>query len=179
MTRSTLVSIGGSLAALAASAVVTLMAGCGSGAGNIVYEARTPDGAPRDARAIGVAEIDCPDPLSDPAQCTAGGAPFTGNVKGAFRVPEKAFAHWANYRERVISLAAKHGCDGVAMRRLPPNAPRNSQPIGAFCVDLGGAAAVQGAAAPAPLRPPMGGSSICSGDRDCSPPGHCVHGMCQ
>jgi hypothetical protein len=162
------------------SAIV--LSGCSSGV-TIEYVARLPDAPPRDAATVGVVDIDCPDPLTDPRQCTdVRGTPLLAETRGAFRASRKAFDHWASFRERAVTAGARHGCDAVAIRRMPPNTARDAMPIGGFCITLPGGGAVSpgpvgGELAPAPLR--RAPTGICSATSDCPPPERCVHGSCE
>jgi hypothetical protein len=128
-------------------------------------------------------EIDCRDPLVQPADCMYNGAAMPWQTLGVFRVPKKAVSGWEGYRRKVADSAAMNGCPAVAIRKFPP-AASDGGAIGAFCVNPTTATAA----------PPGGGGGTgvgvsvsatatvnvteCNSNTDCPPGQKCTRGTC-
>jgi hypothetical protein len=128
-------------------------------------------------------EIDCRDPVTQPADCIYSGAPLPWQVIGAFRVPKKAVSGWEGYRKKLADSAAANGCPAVAVRKFAP-ATSDGNAIGAFCVNP--APANAGNAGPGPGTGV--GVSVsatvtatvteCNANSDCPPGQKCARGAC-
>jgi len=92
--------------------------------------------------------VECPKPVSDLSDCTYNGASVSWKVLGAFHTTPRAAGRWSRYQAEVWELAASKGCPGVAIRSDPP-VYSGGKAIGAFCVDIAGAADSR----PVPSRP--------------------------
>ncbi len=131
-------------------------------------------------------EIDCRDPVLQPADCIYNGAPMQWQVLGVFRVPKKAVSGWEGYRRKLGDAAANNGCPAVAVRKFAP-AASDGNAIGAFCVNPAPVAGA-GNAGPGPAPGTGVGVSVsatvtatvteCNANSDCPPGMKCARGTC-
>lgn len=139
-------------------------------------------GAKKGKGEVPVYDIDCRDPVVQPADCSFQGVPMPWRAIGVFRAPKKALSNWEKYRGKVSDTAASYGCPAVALRRTAPMASDGGA-IGAFCIDP--------TSVSVETRPPGSpgvGISVsatitapvyeCNGPSDCPPGMKCSRGTC-
>jgi len=136
---------------------------------------------------IAVYDIDCRDPVLQPADCQFQGGPMPWAAIGVFRAPKKALSGWDKYRGKVTDAAAANGCPAVAIRRMPPGSSDGGS-IGAFCVDPANPNMPTAAATPGAPGPGGVGISVsatitapvyeCNGPSECPPGMKCTRGVC-
>jgi hypothetical protein len=78
------------------------------------------------------------------ATCTKDGGGIPWKVLGTFHAVNLAIERWDQYSRKVAGKARARGCPAVLIRRAPPFSTRDSEAIGALCVDLGQPSGVRG-----------------------------------